>query len=55
MVSTFAEAVANVILESLFIFDFHWGMMGAAVATVIVLTCRELNGKRDGKRTLEDV
>ena len=34
MVSTLAGAVVNVILDPVFIFGFHWGMMGAAVATV---------------------
>ena len=32
---TLAGAIANIILDPLFIFSFHWGMMGAAVATVI--------------------
>lgn len=35
MVSTLAGAVANIILDPIFIFTFHWGMMGAAIATVI--------------------
>ena len=35
MVSTLAGAVINVILDPVFIFVFKWGMMGAAVATVI--------------------
>ena len=35
MVSTLAGAVANIILDPVFIFIFRWGMMGAAVATVI--------------------
>lgn len=35
MVSTLSGAVANIILDPLFIFVFKWGMMGAAVATVI--------------------
>ena len=35
MFSTLAGAVANVILDPIFIFIFRWGMMGAAVATVI--------------------
>jgi Na+-driven multidrug efflux pump len=35
MVSTLAGAVLNVILDPVFIFLFKWGMMGAAVATVI--------------------
>jgi|GEM_PF-176966 len=35
MVSTLAGAALNIILDPIFIFGFHWGMMGAAVATVI--------------------
>ena len=35
MVSTLAGAVTNIILDPVFIFCFRWGMMGAAVATVI--------------------
>ena len=35
MVSTVVGAVANIILDPIFIFGFRWGMMGAAVATVI--------------------
>lgn len=35
MVSTLAGAVINIILDPVFIFGFQWGMMGAAVATVI--------------------
>ena len=35
MVSTLAGAVINIILEPVFIFIFKWGMMGAAVATVL--------------------
>lgn len=35
MISTLAGAVANIILDPVFIFCFKWGMMGAAVATVI--------------------
>ncbi|HOP12066.1 MAG TPA: MATE family efflux transporter [Oscillospiraceae bacterium] len=35
MFSTLAGAVANIILDPIFIFAFKWGMMGAAVATVI--------------------
>ena len=35
MVSTLAGAVANIILDPVMIFGFGWGMMGAAVATVI--------------------
>jgi Na+-driven multidrug efflux pump len=35
MVSTLAGAVLNIILDPIFIFAFRWGMMGAAVATVL--------------------
>lgn len=35
MISTLAGAVINMILDPVFIFLFGWGMMGAAVATVI--------------------
>lgn len=35
MVSTLLGAVVNCILDPIFIYTFHWGMMGAAVATVI--------------------
>ena len=35
MLSTLAGAVVNIILDPIFIFIFKWGMMGAAVATVI--------------------
>lgn len=35
MASTLAGAVINIILDPVFIFLFKWGMMGAAVATVI--------------------
>ena len=35
MVSTLAGAMINIILDPIFIFAFKWGMMGAAVATVI--------------------
>ena len=35
MVSTLAGAVINIILDPIFIFVFKWGMMGAALATVI--------------------
>lgn len=34
MLSTLAGAVANMILDPVFIYVFRWGMMGAAVATV---------------------
>ena len=35
MISTLVGAVINIILDPIFIFVFQWGMMGAAVATVI--------------------
>ena len=35
MVSTVMGAVLNIILDPIFIYVFKWGMMGAAVATVI--------------------
>ncbi len=35
MISTLAGAVLNIILDPVFIFVFRWGMMGAAVATVL--------------------
>ncbi len=35
MVSTLAGALINIVLDPLFIFAFRWGMMGAAVATVL--------------------
>ncbi len=35
MASTLAGAVTNIILDPVFIFAFRWGMMGAAVATVL--------------------
>jgi putative MATE family efflux protein len=35
MASTLAGAFANIILDPVFIFVFRWGMMGAAVATVL--------------------
>ena len=35
MLSTLAGAAANIILDPIMIFVFKWGMMGAAVATVI--------------------
>lgn len=35
MATTLLGAVLNIILDPIFIFVFHWGMMGAAVATVI--------------------
>ena len=35
MIATLAGAAVNLVLDPLFIFGFHWGMMGAAVATVL--------------------
>lgn len=35
MTSTLAGAVINLILDPVFIYVMHWGMMGAAVATVL--------------------
>lgn len=35
MAATLSGAVANILLDPLFIYGFRWGMMGAAVATVI--------------------
>lgn len=35
MISTLTGAAVNIILDPIFIFVFHWGMMGAAVATVL--------------------
>ena len=35
MVSTLVGAIINIILDPVFIFIFKWGMMGAAVATVL--------------------
>ena len=35
MISTLAGALINIILDPVFIFVFRWGMMGAAVATII--------------------
>lgn len=35
MATTLVGAIANIILDPIFIFVFKWGMMGAAVATVI--------------------
>ena len=35
MVSTLAGAALNIVLDPLFIFVFRWGMMGAAVATIL--------------------
>lgn len=35
MISTLADAVFNIILDPVFIFGCKWGMMGAAVATVL--------------------
>ncbi|MDY5096586.1 MAG: MATE family efflux transporter, partial [Oscillospiraceae bacterium] len=35
MVSTLAGAAVNIVLDPIFIFGLRWGMMGAAVATVL--------------------
>lgn len=35
MASTLAGALVNIVLDPVFIFVFRWGMMGAAVATVL--------------------
>lgn len=35
MVSTLAGAFTNIVLDPIFIFIFKWGMMGAAVATIL--------------------
>ena len=35
MAATLSGCLANIVLDPLFIFVFHWGMMGAAVATVV--------------------
>ena len=35
MLSTILGAIINIILDPIFIFVFRWGMMGAAVATII--------------------
>lgn len=35
MASMLAGAIVNIILDPVFIFGFHWGMKGAALATVI--------------------
>lgn len=41
MISTLSGAVINIILDPIFIFVLRWGMMGAAVATVLgqIVTC----------------
>ena len=56
MVSVAVGALCNLILDPLFIFVFHWGIVGAAVATVIgqTATCiwvlSFLRGRRTGYR-----
>lgn len=35
MISTLAGAVVNIILDPIFIYAFGWGMMGAALATIL--------------------
>ena len=60
MASTLAGAVVNIILDPVFIFIFRWGMMGAAVATVIgqvvtaVLAIRYLSHTKTVKISGED-
>ena len=39
MISVVVGAVVNIILDPVFIFGFHWGMAGAAWATVIGQVC----------------
>ena len=45
MISTLAGAVVNILLDPIFIFVCRWGMMGAAVATVIGRRDLPLHGK----------
>lgn len=60
MISTLAGAIINIILDPIFIFIFKWGMMGAAVATVIgqiataVLAVRYLCHTKTVKISKED-
>ncbi len=35
MLATLSGAITNILLDPLFIYTFHWGMMGASAATVI--------------------
>ena len=35
MAATVSGALVNIVLDPLFIYVFHWGMMGAAVATIL--------------------
>ncbi|MCD8153157.1 MAG: MATE family efflux transporter [Clostridiales bacterium] len=35
MISTLAGAAVNIVLDPLFIYGFHWGMRGAALATIL--------------------
>lgn len=39
MISVVVGAIVNIILDPMFIFGFHWGMAGAAWATVIGQVC----------------
>ena len=60
MISTLAGAIINITLDPIFIFIFKWGMMGAAVATVIgqiataVLAVRYLCHTKTVKISKED-
>ncbi|MDQ0360024.1 MATE family efflux transporter [Breznakia pachnodae] len=59
MIATLIGAVINIFLDPIFIFVFHWGMMGAAVATVIgqvatfALSCKYLFGMKNVKLVKE--
>lgn len=61
MASTLIGAVANIILDPIFIFIFKWGMKGAAVATVIgqiitaILAVRYILHMRTIKPLLNDL
>lgn len=61
MASTLAGAIANIILDPIFIFVFKWGMMGAAVATVFgqiitaILAVWYIFHMRTVKPSLEDL
>lgn len=61
MASTLAGAIANIILDPIFIFVFKWGMMGAAIATVFgqiitaILAVWYIFHMRTVKPSLEDL